>query len=274
MYNRKLLIEDSLPPLDPSEFKQLRDSLVIPASCDLDLASFKSNAVGCFSNTTVNKLEGLGVFRNHDIVTGCQQYVDNLISKNGIKGLQIFEHDYHYYKKIDPAIQYVNVRTLSPEKPLLIALPFPGYLGKHRYLDAILDKCNAENIHVHLDCAWMPCAFGIDFDFDQPCIKSFAMSFSKAYALSWSKIGIRWTREKDPTDSISVLNSMNAVPRLHMYVAQQYMDRFPIDYCVKKYKEKYYEICKSLKLRPTNIIHACFSIDRKNLYGLKILMTD
>ena len=274
MYNRKLLIEDSLPPLDPTEFKQLRQSLNIPANCDIDLTAFKNNAVNCFTKTTVNRLKGVEAFKYHDIVTGCQQYVDNLISKNGISGLQIFEHDYHYYKKIDPAIKYVNIDTLSSKKPLLMALPFPGFLGKHPHMDAILDKCNTENIDVHLDCAWMPCAFDIDFNFDKPCIKSFAMSFSKAYALNWSKIGIRWTREKDPTDSVCVLNEMKAIPRLHVYVASQYMDRFAIDHCVKKYKDKYYEICRSLKLRPTNIIHACSSIDRRNLYGLKNLMID
>jgi len=33
------------------------------------------------------------------------------------------------------------------------------------------------------------------------------------------------------------------------------------------------DICRSLKLRPTNIIHAAMSIDRKRLYGLTNLLT-
>ena len=47
------------------------------------------------------------------------------------------------------------------------------------------------------------------------------------------------------------------------------MDRFPIDYLCQTYKDEYFKICKELKLRPSNIIHACFSIDWKYLYGLR-----
>ena len=200
---------------------------------------------------------------------GQQQYVDNLISKNGLDGLQIFEHDYHYYKMLNPAIKYVTVDTLEANKPLVIAMPFPGHLGIHREMVNILKICNEKNIDVHLDCAWLVSAFDIEFNFDQPCIKSFAMSFSKAYSLHWNKVGIRWSRETDLQDTVTILNNTGAVSRLTLYVAKQYMERFPIDYLCQKYNLiKYFKICRELKLRPSNIIHACFSIDRKFLYGL------
>lgn len=272
MYNKELLIRDSLPPLEPKEFNEFRTTLDVPATYKPDLRDFKIDAVDCFVNMSVNNLEGFEEFPNHDIITGCQQYVDHMIAKNGIKGLQIFEHDYHYYKKIHPNIEYVTLDTLSKDRPLLMAMPFPGYLGKHPSMDEIISLCNQKDIAVHLDCAWMSCAFDINFNFDQPCIKSFAMSFSKAYAMNWSKVGVRWTRERDQHDSISVLNDMKSVPWLNMYVAQKYMGQFEIDHCVKKYKEKYMDICKNLKLRPSNIIHACHSLDRKTLYGLKKLI--
>ena len=34
-------------------------------------------------------------------------------------------------------------------------------------------------------------------------------------------------------------------------------------------KDEYFKICKDLRLRPSNIIHACFSIDRSVLFGMK-----
>ena len=269
MYNKELLIKNGMPPLSSTEFDDLRSSMNVPDCRDLDLGLFKNDAVQHFKNTTANKLTGFESFPEHDIVVGCQQYIDNIISKNGLKGLQIFEHDYHYYKKLDPHIKYVTVDTLDSSRPLLMAMPFPGHLGKHREMEQIIKACNEKNIDVHLDCAWLVSAFDLEFNFDQPCIKSFAMSFSKAYSLHWNKVGIRWSRKKDVQDTVTILNTTGAVSRLTLYVAKQYMDRFPIDYLCHKHKEEYFKICRQLKLRPSNIIHACFSIDRKFLYGLE-----
>jgi hypothetical protein len=200
---------------------------------------------------------------------GCQHYIDNLIGRYGLSNLQIFEHDYHYYKKINPQITYTTFDKLESGKPLLIAFPFPGHLGPHRQMQEILEKCNKENIDVHLDCSWLVAAFDITFNFDQPCVKSFAMSLSKAYALHWNKIGLRWSRDKDVTDSIIFLNQAEGIPKTLMSVGEHYMDRLPIDYLCKTFKKQYFELCRELKLRPSKVIHACFSIDRKILYGLK-----
>ena len=49
-----------------------------------------------------------------------------------------------------------------------MAMPFPGYLGKHPSMDEIISLCNQKDIAVHLDCAWMSCAFDINFNFGKP----------------------------------------------------------------------------------------------------------
>ena len=269
MYNKNNLLHPELPPLHLQEFNELRAGLSVPVQTKIDRNKFTQKIVKHFINTEVNHLSGFDAFDCHDIILGCQQYIDNLISKNGLKGLQIFEHDYHYYKSLDPNIKYTTVETLEPGKPLLIALPFPGHLGPHRDMDIILQKCNEKNIDVHLDCAWLTSAFDITFNFDQPCVKSFAMSFSKAYGLHWNKIGVRWCRSVDERDALTIQNKKETISTLNLFVADRYMEKYPIDYICKKFKKEYFVICKQLKLRPSNIIHACFSIDRKLLYGLK-----
>ena len=269
MYNKDNLIHPGPPPLNPKEFNELRANLSVPAANEIDREEFTTKIVNHFIDTDVNTLSGFDAFPCHDIILGCQQYIDNLISKNGLNGLQIFEHDYHYYKSINPNIQYTTVETLESGKPLLIAMPFPGHLQAHREMDAILEKCTEKDIDVHLDCAWLTSAFDITFNFNQPCVKSFAMSFSKAYGLHWNKIGVRWSREVDINDALTVQNKNNVISELNLYVAERYMEKYPIDYICKKYKTEYFEICKQLRLRPSNIIHACFSIDRKFLYGLR-----
>jgi len=272
MYNKEFLITNVLPPLDTKLLDSIRKDYFAEQQVDcnyIDYKDFINNAENHFKNNPQNTLAGFDAFRYKDIIVGCQHYIDNLISKGGLSNLQIFEHDYDYYKKLDPNIKYVTVDTLQTGKPLLIALPFPGHLGMHRQMDDILKVCNSKSIDVHLDCAWMVSAFDINFNFDQPCIKTFAMSFSKAYSLGWNKMGIRWSRAVDSTDGITILNSSKNIPRTLMSVAKYYMDHLPIDYLCRTFKGEYFKICRELRLRPSNVIHACFSIDWKNLYGLK-----
>ena len=37
----------------------------------------------------------------------------------------------------------------------------------------------------------------------------------------------------------------------------------------KLYKKEYFQMCRALKLRPSNIIHAAFSLDWNTLFGVK-----
>ena len=269
MYNKQLLLEDYFPPLNCKEFDQLRTEIVVPDIRHLDQSLFKKRLAKHFQHNDSNRLTGFDAFPQNDIILGCQQYIDNLISKKGLDGLQIFEHDYHYYKKLNTKIKYVTVDTLESKKPLLIAMPFPGHLQTHRQMEEILEVCESKSIDVHIDCAWLSAAFDINFNFDRPCVKSFAMSFSKSYHLHWNKIGIRWSRITDNSDAITIQNNVGGISNFNLYVAGKYMEKFPIDHLCKKYKDEYFKICRTLKLRPSNIIHACFSIDRKFLYGLK-----
>jgi hypothetical protein len=51
------------------------------------------------------------------------------------------------------------------------------------------------------------------------------------------------------------------------------LNTVPIDYLWNKYEKQYQQICRELFLRPSKIIHAAFSIDRKILYGLNDCFT-
>ena len=59
------------------------------------------------------------------------------------------------------------------------------------------------------------------------------------------------------------------IPKSLLSIAEYYMDHLPVDYLCETFKKEYFKICRELRLRPSNIIHACFSIDRKFLYGLQ-----
>jgi len=270
LYDVNQLQTDGLAPLSDSFTKKLRNECIIDVNINYN--EFKIKASQWLLESNYRIINGLGSFPNLDIIMGCNHFIDNILIMNSKTDVQIFEYDYGYYKKINPAIQYVTIETLQPNKPLLMSIPFPGCLGIPKNFLEIVEKCNELNIDLHLDGAWMPSAFGIDFDINQPCIKSFAMSFSKAIDLSWNRVGIRWTKETS-VDNITLFNDRKMIPYCTLGVADYFMNNTTVDYFIDNYHNKYLDICRSLKLRPSNIIHAAMSIDRSRLYGLTNLLT-
>jgi len=270
MYDVNQLQTDGLSPLSDSFTEKLRNKCDVDVNVNYD--EFKIKASQWLLASNHRTIHGLDSFPNLDIIMGCNHFIDNILIMNGKNNIQIFEHDYGYYKKINPEIEYVTVETLQPNKPLLMSFPFTGCLGIPKNFAEIIEACNRLDIDLHLDGAWMPAAFGIDCNINQPCIKSFAMSFSKAIDLPWNRVGIRWTKESS-VDNITLFNERKMIPHCTLGVANYFMDNTTVDYFIDKYHSKYMDICRSLKLRPTNIIHAAMSIDRKRLYGLTNLLT-
>lgn len=272
MYCKQQLITDGLPIIMDSKLLSVKDNLIQGQGLytgENPNELFKSTAHEYFSSSKRNTLHGLDLMPYTDIIMGCQHFIDNLIMKHGLGNLQILEHDYKYYSRLNPNIQYAVPGQLSLGVPLIIAAPFPGYLDLHSQWDQLINECNDKNIDVHIDGAWLSSASGISIDLTQPCIKSFGTSLSKGLGLSWNRIGLRWTKDQDVTDSITILNRFNMIPQMLCRTAIGAMTQIPVDYLWDTYEEKYFEICSDLKLRPSKIIHAAKSLDRSQLFGLK-----
>ena len=153
-----------------------------------------------------------------------------------------------------------------------MAMPFPGHLGPHKQFAEIMNKCQALGVEVHLDGSWLPASFDVTYNVSYDCIKSIAMSLSKAYCMGWNRIGVRWSKQTDNKDSISIMNKSGMIPKISYQIGCLYLDNFELDHLITKFKSKYDTVCKELKLRPSNIIHAAFSIDRAELFGVKKLL--
>ena len=230
---------------------------------------FLKEAPVWFAGTKLNSISGLDAFPEHDIIMGCNHFIDNLIMK-GV--FQNFEYDYTYYKRLQRFSPISTVETLIPKCPLIISMPFAGQMAKHSDMDRILDKCADLSIPVHIDAAWLSASRDTEFNFDHPAIQSVAMSLSKGLNLWWNRVGIRWTRQRVETDSICIYNRFRMIPLHLVDVGLHHIRSFPPDYLWNQYNDKYNEICKRYYLRPTVLVHVAQSLDRSETYGLKKLL--
>jgi len=100
------------------------------------------------------------------------------------------------------------------------------------------------------------------------------MSLSKGLGMQWNRVGIRWSREPNQNDSIGIYNRFEMIPESLVRNGIVAMSQVEPDYLWNTYGDLHTEICRTLRLRPSKIIHAARSLDRTQLYGLANMMVD
>lgn len=280
-FDPKLLIElgEDVPRTSPvlvtsQLLEQVRSNLR-PVSRDAawTQTQFIEQAQAWFLGTRLNHISGLDAFPFVKATMGCNHALDDLMIQHGAVGeLQVLAGEYGYYRRLDPALVVATPGSLVPGLPLVISMPFVGVMDVHPQMADILDECDVKGIPVHIDGAWMSAARDIEFDFDHPVIASVAMSLSKGMDLWWNRVGLRWSRTELPNSSISIYNQFYMIPQACLDIGLTYLQSIPPDHLWNCHGVRYNELCRTLYLRPTKMIHLARSIDRTHTYALRHLL--
>jgi hypothetical protein len=219
---------------------------------------FKKVFIQWLDDHKLNKLSGYKQFEYLDICVGCTQFIDDLYQRCGTNGVQILENDYKYHWRLNPDIEYVTIDTLDSTRELIIAMPFPYYGDVHPEMDKLLNRCTELNISVHVDAAWISCCRDIEFNFDHPAIKTFAISLSKG-GLGGNRIALRFARKR-PNGAITIMNDFNMNCQSLAWIGIKFMKEVGPEYFWREYEKEYYQVCRDFDLEPTKAIH----LARKN----------
>jgi hypothetical protein len=269
-----LLLKDRLPTVSTpwlEEVKTFQWNVKEKTLPQLNL-EFQQAAREYFLGTSINRLSGLDRFPVIHTILGCNHAIDSLIMRYGVDGLQIFRHDYAYYTRLNPGLTHAQPGQLVPSCPVLMAMPSPGYLGPHPQQQEILDEAAQKDCEVHLDCAWLGAARDIQFNFDHPAVASVSMSLSKGMDMWWNRVGIRWSRQEDDTNPVSIYNTHNMIHQVPLLIGLKHLRSVKPDHVWTHYHDRYHALCGELKLRPTRMIHVAQSLDRVHMYGMKLLL--
>jgi hypothetical protein len=212
---------------------------------------FKKETTNWIFNSKLNSLAGFDSFNRLDITLGCTQFIDTVYMKGPV---QIIKGDYRYHQRLNPDITYSVPGYLFPNKPLIIAMPFPSTGDVHPQMKEILDECLDKNIPAHIDGAWTTCCRDVHMDVDHPAVRSVAISLSKGLGLGWNRVGLRWTKETAP-DAITIMNDFRMNLRAVSMIGLHFVRNFPSDYLWTTYGDAYYKVCSDFDLTPTKSIH-------------------
>ena len=266
---KNLLLDRARPMIDPLlddlKIKIIRGNRQLSPVDSNDFIDQMTEWILSNSNHVLNGIES---FKVRHACFGVTHYIDSLLIEHS-NNIQLLEHDYMYYRRLFPNKSWAVVGNLQSSVPLLIALPFPGAGDIHPKMNDILEECLNKNIAVHLDCAWLPISRTIKFDFSHPTIKSFAISLSKSLALDWNRIGVCYRKEDNPSTAISIANSFKMINQVDIAIGIEFMNNFHNGYLWEKYGNNYDYACKTLKIRPTNVLHLAFELGSNRPLGVR-----
>lgn len=253
-YSSDFLEIERPQPLSDNYIESLIND-VLSGKLDRDISesifeSFKIEMSDWLANSKLNRIVGLERFKRLDIINGCTQFIDNLYMQGPV---QTVRGDYRYHERLN--LGSINdVGSLTPNVPLLIAMPFPQTGSCHAKMQDILTECQRKNIPIHIDGAWVTCCKSIDFSFDNPIIHSVGISLSKGLGLGWNRIGLRWSNIT-AADSISIMNDFRMNNKALVMIARYFLKNLSPDYLWNKHYKRYMKVCNDFNLEPTKSIY-------------------
>lgn len=254
-------LDETLWPLNDSHLTSLKQKWYSDPQKSISHDEFVDKASAWFQSTKLNDLQGWSEFKCVDVIMGCTHYIESMASKNRWN-IQILPKEYAYYTLMGK--QSTAPGQLQEGIPLIVSLP-NYYHGTRPEWQEVLRECEHKHIDIHIDCAWITAAKGLEFDFDHPNIKSFAMSMSK-YNFTWNRIGLRWSRQRT-MDSCTLISKQRKYNELTTACGAFMMDHIERDYGWKKYGVAVEKICKKLNLKPTMFFYVVKDKNNK-LYSL------
>jgi hypothetical protein len=251
-WNRNLLTTNFVPLTD-NYIKQVRTDWFAgshPVVANQQLIPMLNE---WFQSTRVNDLQGWASLPCVDITMGNTHYIESFVIRHGWDGFQILNHEYAYYSFNGK--WGTEIGNLEPNKPLIITLPHYTWAGIRPDWPDVLRECEQKNIDIHIDMAWSTLGKNTNIDFSHPCIQSVGMSISK-YSMQWNRVGLRYSKQRT-MDSITMFNHYYQ-PETNLALSScgaYAIDRIPRDYGWNTYAESYLDICKSLNLVETDLVH-------------------
>ena len=201
-----------------------------------------------------NQVQGLEQFPHACYTNATTEAFDKFYLKNHTRRFRCFRGEYMYHilswRNCFPNWCYMDQDDLKSGDAVVISYPFADTGGKHGEMDRVLSQCEAMDIPVLLDCAYMGICSGLDINLTWSCITDVTFSMSKSFPLSHARIGMRVTRHDDD-DPLFVLNKTNYTNRLGAYLGRELLQEFGPDYIPTRYRDQQHQWCKELGAEPS-----------------------
>jgi hypothetical protein len=201
-----------------------------------------------------NTIIGLDSFKAAAFSNGTTEAFDKFYLKHSTRRLRYFRGEYMYHTAIGKhyfkEVAFIDDEPIAKEDVVVMSFPFANTGGEHVNYKEVLRQCDALNVPVLIDCAYINIAGGLTFDFNYNCIEEIVFSLSKAFPVGHLRIGMRLSRI-DNDDPLFVYNKNKYINRLGAAVGLKLIERYSPDYNFNTYRKTQLEFCKILNITPS-----------------------
>jgi len=217
---------------------------------------FLKNYKNWIESSTLNTFKGLEKFTHSCFSNGTTEAFEKFYHKNSTRRFRCFKGEYLYHKlawRNTHPWEWLDDSSIGPNDAVVISLPFSNTGNEHHNHKTVMKECEALNVPVLIDCAYLGICSNVDFDLSYECITDITFSLSKTFPVAHARIGMRLTKEDDD-DILFVSNKSDYINRLSCFIGNAVVTEFSPDYIPTKYRDKQLEICNKLGIQPSNTV--------------------
>ena len=215
-----------------------------------------------------HNINGIEKFNSLSYCNGTTEAFDKFYHKHMHRKLRFLRGEYFYHqimaKRFFKQSSYIDDDVLiSQDDVVVMSVPFSDTGGVPANYTKIMEACDALNVPVLLDMAYISLAKGLEINVNYKCIDTITTSLSKVFPVAHWRIGMRMQREN--IDDTLDAYEMNSYLNTHaVNVGHQLIRQYPADYSYNKFKQQQLSFCNMLNIKPSDSF--IFGIDYDNKY--------
>ena len=211
-------------------------------------------------------INGIEKFKSLTFCNGSTEAFDKFYHKHMHRNLRFLPGEYYYHqimaRRYFKNWSFINdVFILSENDVVVMSVPFSDTGGLPKNYTRIMEACEALNIPVLLDLAYINIAKQFDFNVDYECIDTITTSMSKVFPVPQWRIGLRMQKQ-DLDDTLDAYHHNGYVNNASVNVGSSLIRQYTPDYSYNKYRSQQLNLCKQLDLTPSPCF--TFGIDFRN----------
>lgn len=223
---------------------------------------FVKNFYHWIEDTKYNNIDGLDEYDAIKVTNGSIQIFDFFYLKHFNKRFRFFSGEFMYHQAVlknGLKFSFCEDDEIRKNDVFITSVPFTrtGYIHKNFF--EVLEKCETMKVPVLIDFCHLPCSKNIHLNLKQyECIDTISFSMSKFFHnAEFLRVGIRFQKNKNfIDDGIDIFNSdgIKMNHRLSIGIANEIINKYPINYLWDNFDKAYYKVCEKNNLNATNNI--------------------
>ena len=203
-------------------------------------------------SSKLNKVDGLERFPMRRLVSGITQAFDDFYIRYSNRTFKFLRGEYPYLSKYAHKWAFVEDEELTRKDVLVMSAPFSATGNMHPRFYETMERAEAIDIPVFVDCAFFGITQNLKLDLDYRCIQSVGFSTSKAFGAGCFRSGIEFSKQNGGPSSIQ--NEWIYVQLLSAKMGLEIAKRYSADYIPSKYRSLQVSLCKEYGLEPSDTV--------------------